>query len=267
MIEAAQNGALKINVEVFEGPLDLLLYLIRKDELDIYDIPIAHITREYLAYLELMKELNLDVAGEFLVMAATLAQIKSRMLLPRPETSEDEPEEDPRAELVRRLLEYQRYKEASQQLEEREILNLDVFARLPEPIEEEPVAEEKIDATLFDLVLALKGVLETLPEPKYHAVIRETVSISERIYQVIERIKGRERIEFRELFDGAVTPPVVIITFLSILELMKLKLIKCQQAEAYGGIHVFPVGSFDTLKGLKFEEYDTVNPVEEAEEA
>lgn len=258
---SALQSALKVNVEVFEGPLDLLLYLIRKDELDIYDIPIAQLTQEYLAYLELMEELNLDVAGEFLVMAATLTQIKSRMLLPRPESDGDEVEEDPRAELVRRLLEYQRYKEASQELEEREILGFDVFVHPPEEPEEPVEKEEQFEVTLFDLVLSLKGVLEQLPEPKYHEVTRETVTISERIYQVMDRLRGRERLEFTQLFADARTRPLVIITFLSLLELMKLKLIRCQQAAAYGEIHIYPSGDLEEVDEVAVDDYDS-NPAQ-----
>ena len=254
---SALQSALKVNVEVFEGPLDLLLYLIRKDELDIYDIPIAQLTREYLAYLELMDELNLDVAGEFLVMAATLTQIKSRMLLPRPEGEGEDVDEDPRAELVRRLLEYQRYKEASQELEEREILGFDVFVHPAEVMEEPVEQEEQFDVTLFDLVLSLKAMLEQLPEPKYHQVVRETVTISQRIYEVMERMRGRERVEFRELFTDATTRPLVIITFLSLLELMKLKLIRCQQAAAYGEIHIYPSEDLDSVDELAIDDYET----------
>ncbi len=258
-MEVVAPRRLRVNVEVFEGPLDLLLYLIKKDELDIYDIPIAHITGEYLAYLELMKELNLDVAGEFLVMAATLAQIKSRMLLPREEGEGVAEEEDPRAELVRRLLEYQRYKEASISLEDRELLDFDVFAH-PAIAEAEipvPLSDEKVEATLYDLVSALKLVLERLPEPKVHEVIRETVSITARIYQVIDVLRGRERVEFLELFSEDRTRPMVIITFLSLLELMKLRLIKCEQVARGNMIHVMPVGDFDNLQGVNFEDYDS----------
>ena len=259
---------LRINVEVFEGPLDLLLYLIKRDDLDIYDIPIAHITQEYLQYLELLEVLNLDLAGEFLVMAATLAQIKSKMLLPRPEGEEDKPEEDPREELIRRLLEYQRYKEASQHLEDREILEVDVFPRPPEPVMDRlPLAEERVDVTLFEMVSALKYVLARLPEKKYHEVVRESLSITQRIYDVIEKLKGRDRVEFTDLFADDMNRSMVVLTFLSILELMKRQLVQVQQAIHGSIIHVFPVGDFDQLGNTTFEDgYAYGAPKVEAEE-
>jgi segregation and condensation protein A len=266
-METLLHKRLRINVDVFEGPLDLLLYLIKKDELDIYDIPIAHITEEYLAYLEMFEELNLDLAGEFLLMAATLTQIKSRMLLPRPEGTGEVIEEDPRAELVRRLLEYQRYKEASLALEEQEILDFDVFTHpyVEEKLEPVPLAEEAVETTLYELVSALKLILEKLPEKKYHEIIRETVSISQRIYQMIELLRGRERVEFSQLFQDAETRPLVIITFLSLLELMKLKMVQCEQVARGGEIHILPTGDFSTLNGVEVDDYETKNTLDGAE--
>jgi segregation and condensation protein A len=248
---------LRVNVQVFEGPLDLLLYLIKRDELDVYDIPIAHITQEYLAYIDVLKELNLDIAGEFLVMAATLINIKSKMLLPRPDGDEGAAEEDPRAELQRRLLEYQRYKEASQLLEGRDVLDIDVFSRPAEPPEAPaPLAESRVDTTLFELVNALKQVLERLPEQKVHEVVRESLSITQSIYEVIDRLKGQARVEFETLFTGAQSRGRVVVTFLAVLELMKRRLIRCQQAFAGSIIHIFPVGNFDDLGDTDFEDYD-----------
>jgi segregation and condensation protein A len=261
VIETIQRGNLRVNVDVFEGPLDLLLYLLKKDEIDIYDIPIAHITTEYLAYLELMKELNLDIAGEFLVMAAELAFIKSRMLLPRPPSEGDVVEEDPRAELVRRLIEYQRYKEASTQLEEREILDVDVFRHPHEEVREAvPLAEERVEVTLFELVSALKGVLSRLPEAKVHEVERETHSMKARIFDLIDILRTRERVEFSELFTDVRTRSLVIVTFLSVLELLKLKMVKVQQAEIHGAIHIYATGDFSDLNEAAIEEYDSTAP-------
>lgn len=274
MVFAADK--LRVNIEVFEGPLDLLLYLIKKFELDIYDIPIATITHEYLAYLELMKELNLDIAGEFLVMASTLINIKSKMLLPRPEGEADQAEENPLEELQRRLLEYKRYKEASEKLGEREVLDVDVFRRPAEPQgAPPPLSEEKVETTLFELVSALKHVLGRLPEQRYHEVVRETVSLTQRIYEVVEKLRGAQRVEFQDLFADAETRPMVIVTFLSMLELLKRRLIRAQQALPGSIIHIFPVGDFDAVGTMTFEDYaggaaeteaETIAPADEAVE-
>jgi segregation and condensation protein A len=244
-----------------------LLYLIKKFELDIYDIPIAKITQEYLNYLELMKELNLDIAGEFLVMASTLINIKSKMLLPRPEGETDAVEENPLEELQRRLLEYKRYKEASQLLEEREILDYDVFNRPAEPAAAPPpLSEEKVDVTLFELVSALKHVIGRLPAQKSHEVFRETISLTQRIYEVIDRLKGQGRVEFEDLFADAKTRPLVIVTFLSILELLKRRLVRAQQALPGAIIHIFPVGDFDELGNTSFDDDYGGGAAEEPEE-
>lgn len=259
IIQTTPSGALKVNIRVFEGPIDLLLYLIQKHEIDIFDIPIAFITQEYLNYLDLMKELNLDIAGDFVLMAAMLTKIKSAMLLPQPEGQEEVL--DPREELVRRLLrelDYRRYKDAAQELEKREMLGIDVFTHPAAEVEAAvSLAEEKINTTLFELLTALKAVLDKLPEKQVHEVTRESISIKVRILQLIERLRGHERLEFVELFEGVKTRPMVIITFLSLLELMKLRLVKCQQASPVGPIHIFPIGDLDGLQSVEVEEYSS----------
>lgn len=226
----------KFQVEIFEGPLDLLLHLIKKNEVSITDIPIAVITEQYLAMMELMQALDLDVAGEFLVMAATLVHIKSRMLLPPDETEADEDEgADPRDELVRRLLEYQRFKDAAGELERRDILKRDVFARSPEPPDEvETVGFESV--SLFDLISALRTVLERLPKDSAHQVVLETVSVREKMSLLLDDLRRHGKLVFQELFAGAVSRLEVIVTFLAMLELVKIRAVKIRQEEAAGPI-------------------------------
>src|SRR3989338_1249361 len=178
----------KVKLDVFEGPLDLLLYLIKKEEIDIYDIPIAKITDEYLEYLELMKLLDLNIAGEFLVMAATLIHIKSKMLLPPDHLEgEEKEEEDPRAELVRRLIEYKKFKEAAQELSHMESHQKHYFARVAgQPIKFEDTAREDefFEATLFDLITAFTKVLKDIPKEVFHQVVRDEFTVSEKIHDI-----------------------------------------------------------------------------------
>ncbi len=227
-----------VRLERFEGPLDLLLHLIRKHEIDIYDIPIALITQQYLEYLSVMKSLNLSLAGEFLVMAATLVQIKSRMLLPADERGEDdEAGPDPREELVRQLLEYKRFKEAAGRLEDRERLWRDVFSRDRAPVEKTPVSEVSLDdVTLFDLVDALNGVLANLPLQKIVEIFPENLTVKDRMNVILELLEGRESITFEAVFADMQTRPGVIVTFLALLEVVRLKLVRVFQGEAFGPI-------------------------------
>lgn len=230
-----------VRTEAFEGPLDLLLHLIKKNELDIYNIPIAEISRQYLAYLDVMRELNLDVAGEFLVMAATLIQIKSHMLLPQTvDQMEDEPGEDPRAELVRRLLEYDRYREASSLLIAREVLDRDVFARnFPsEELEVFPSDEAIPIVEMFELVDAFRRILAKVPIESFHEVGSENISIADRISDILECLKGRESVDFEELFAGSNSREFIVASFLAILELCRLRMIRLLQFETYGRILV-----------------------------
>ena len=232
-----------VRTETFEGPLDLLLFLIRKNEVDIYNIPIAAITRQYLDYLEIMKELNLDIAGEFLVMASTLVQIKSRMLLPSPEPEEAEQEgEDPRAELVRRLLEYQRYRDAADQLVSREQLGREVFARkfiAPEFAELIP-DEAPPEVDLFELIEAFRGLLAKVPEATFHEVGAEGMTIADRINEILDLLRGKDAVPFERLFVAALTREYVIVTFLALLELCKLRIVKLLQANNFGVIWISP---------------------------
>jgi segregation and condensation protein A len=232
-----------VRTESFEGPLDLLLYLIKKNEVDIYNIPIASVTRQYLDYLELMKELNLDIAGEFLVMASTLIQIKSRMLLPVQVEEEGEAEEeDPRAELVRRLLEYQKYKDAAERMVECEMLGRDVFARkfiAPEFSDLKPDdAVPEVD--LFELIEAFRGLLAKVPEDVFHEVGAEGLTISDRINEVLDLLRGKESVPFERLFIGPLTREYIVVTFLALLELCKLKMVRLLQANSFGTLWVVP---------------------------
>lgn len=232
----------QVKLEIFEGPLDLLLYLIKKNEVDIYDIPIALITGQYLEYLDLMRELNLDIAGEFLVMASTLVKIKSQTLLP-PSGIEGEGDEgvDPRAELMEHLLEYQRYKEAAHQLLSRELLEKDIFTRLQleEPGEEKQSDDVVIEASLFDLVEALRKVIERKDLPgNFMGVAVEKVSVRDKIHDILQQLQEKQQIVFQSLFDALSTRYEIIISFLAVLELMRLRAIKVFQIQPYGEIRI-----------------------------
>ncbi|MFZ5875512.1 MAG: segregation and condensation protein A [Nitrospirota bacterium] len=240
--------AYQVKLPVFEGPLDLLLHLIKEHRVDIYDIPIALITKQYLEYLDLLKELNLSVAGEFLVMAATLVQIKSRMLLPREEQPESaEPEEDPREELVRRLVEYQRFKDAAEALEDREAAWRDVFRREPTPLPQaEPAEYELGELSVFDLLTSLRDVLDRVPDPAILEVTVETLTVRDRMTAIIERfdvLADGERVRFHELFEGAATRTAVIVTFLALLELVKIHVLGLRQSGPSAEIEVLRMES------------------------
>jgi len=229
-------------LEGFEGPLDLLLHLIQKNELDIFNIPIALITGQYLEYLQLMKVLNLDIAGEYLLMASTLLHIKSRMLLPKSSEGEEETEEDPRAELMRRLLEYQKYKEAALELEKRPLLDRDVFIRLmPAGAEEEP-EEEKVEVNLLDLIEAFRKMLERVKPEGVHEVVLELISVEDKIEEILALLERENRsVAFHRLFPEQVSRRVVVVTLLAILELVKMKRIRIFQMTPFETIRVSPV--------------------------
>ena len=254
LFAAALEDTYRVHIEEFDGPLDLLLHLIKKNELDIYNIPIAAITRQYLEYMELLKELNLDIAGEFLVMAATLLQIKSRMLLPLTPEEEEAEVEDPRAELVRRLLEYQRYRDASYDLTSRNLLGRDVFARSSESPEVDSPAQEAqpIDVELFELIEAFRRVLARVSVETFHDVVTDGISIAERISEVLSLLHGAKTVRFESLFDAGVTRDLLVVTFLSILELCKLKLIRITQGESLGAIWLTSTSEVDDteMEGL-----------------
>ena len=237
------NGrqAYTFRLEGFEGPLDLLLHLIQKNELDIFDIPIALITEQYLEYLQLMKVLNLDIAGEYLLMASTLLHIKSKMLLPKSSEGEEEEEEDPRAELVRRLLEYQKYKQAAGELEKRPLLERDVFIRLrPAEPEEEP-EEEKIEVNLFELLEAFRQVLKRVKPETIHEVILEQLSVEDKIQEILSLLQRENRsMAFHRLFPEQASRRAVVITLLAILELVKMKRIRIFQLAPFETIRISP---------------------------
>jgi len=228
--------ALEVFLDAFEGPLDLLLYLIKRQNLDILDIPIAEITRQYMEYVELMKHLRLELASEYLVMAAMLAEIKSRMLLPR-STDEGEDEEDPRAELIRRLQEYERYKQAAEDLDAQPRLHRDVFsaqADFPDKL----VQRTPPDLTLAELFCALQDVLRRAEMFTHHRVEREPLSLRERMSWVLEAVSGGGFTEFTQLFRYQEGRLGVIVTFLAVLELIKESLIELVQTEPFGPIHI-----------------------------
>ncbi len=238
----SQLEDIRIKLQSFEGPLDLLVHLIKKNQVNVYDIPIALVTDQYLKYLDLMQELNLDVASEFLVMAATLIHIKSRMLLPRPSpTLLDEGEEDPRDLLVQRLLEHQKFKAAAELLHDRETLRSAQWTR-PDSRIEALVGEEyepELEVDLFGLLAAFRLVLERARERPPVPLPPEQVSIETRIEQLLERLSETEACGFEDLFQDAATRADMIVTFLAMLEMIRLKLIRVFQPGHTGAIRIY----------------------------
>lgn len=235
MSEPLAAGPCAIKLQVFEGPLDLLLHLIRANEVDIADIPVTQIAEQYLDYLELMRELNLDVAGEYLVMAATLAWIKSHMILPAAEDDEAEEGPDPRAELMARLLEYQRYKEAAESLGERVRLGRDVFALHPPQPRATPGAEREIEVGMVELIEAFRRVLAAAPQGAgFHEVEHEPITVRERMVVVMDVLARAETADLDGLFelagDGRPSRALIVVTFLAILELVRLAALRIHQS-------------------------------------
>ncbi|NNF50048.1 MAG: segregation/condensation protein A [Woeseiaceae bacterium] len=228
--------ALQVFLEAFEGPLDLLLYLIRRQNLDILDIPIAEITKQYVQYIELMKELQLELAGEYLLMAAMLAEIKSRMLLPRPPVQEEE-EDDPRAELVRRLQEYERYKKAAEDIAELPRLERDVFVASADAPERKVVAKLP-DVTMKELLLAFHDVLKRAEMFSNLHMQREPLSVRQRMSEILSRIKASNFTGFADLFDPEEGRMGVAVTFIAILELLKESVIDVVQSDEFAPLHV-----------------------------
>ncbi len=231
----------EVKLDIFEGPLDLLLYLIKKNELDIYNIPIALITKQYLEYIDILKTLNLDLAGEYLVLAATLVHIKSKLLLP--ETPEEgEEESDPRQELVQQLLEYQAFKNASQSLQAREVLERDVFIRGAAPAETPPADYDNqawLEIGLFELVDAFRQVLSNLGQPELMKIDLDRTSLADRINEIMDRLRERQSLTFTELLNGQRERRLVIYTLLALLELVKQRMIRICQSGPFGVIRLF----------------------------
>lgn len=228
--------ALEVFLETFEGPLDLLLYLIKKQNLDILDIPIAEITRQYIQYVDLMKEIKLELAAEYLVMAAMLAEIKSRMLLPRPPSEEGE-EEDPRAELVRRLQEYERYKDAAQRVDQMLRVARDVFPASVEAPDRQ-VVKLQPEVSLDELLSALAEVMARAELFTHHQIQREALSVRERMSETLSRLGTDEFLEFTTLFRLEEGRLGVVVTFLAVLELVKESLVQLVQSEPYAPIYL-----------------------------
>ena len=228
--------ALQVFLEAFEGPLDLLLYLIRRQNIDILDIPIAEVTKQYVQYIELMHEMQLELAGDYLVMAAMLAEIKSRMLLPRPEAAEED-EDDPRAELVRRLQEYERFKQAAQDIADLPRLDRDVFvAQADAP--ERKIVQKLPDVTLKELLLAFHDVLRRAEMFSNLHMSREPLSVRQRMSEILTRIKAGSFTGFAELFDPEEGRMGVAVTFIALLELLRESVIEVVQADAFAPLHV-----------------------------
>lgn len=249
-----EETAYKIKIPVFEGPLDLLLHLIREHKMDIYDIQISLITEQYLQYIEMMKELDLEIAGEFLVMAATLIHIKSRMLLPIEETADTDEPEDPRLELVMKLLEYKSFKDAALGFQEREEDQSEILPRVPLPDEEEQEEEPDLslfDLNLFDLLSAFNKLLEKAP-PEVSKISREVLTVKDKMNLIIESLKVNNAIRFESLFKDDLSLPYFLVTFIALLELVKLGLAHTYQGESFSPIWIINPEAevnFETLAG------------------
>jgi segregation and condensation protein A len=229
----------QVRLDIFEGPLELLLYLVRKNEIEISEIPIATVCHQYLEYLDLMNALNLDFAGEFLVLAATLAYIKSRTLLPA--TEEEEMEEELHFDLAQHLLEYKRYKEAANTLTRQTILEKDEFIRsyVTEDLTPPETDESDIEVNLFELLDALKGVLKRVEDKKsILEVTKEKITVTEKVVEILGRLKQQKSISFASLFDELTTREEVIATFLALLELLRQRMVRALQSTPFGPIRI-----------------------------
>jgi segregation and condensation protein A len=232
----------RLKLEIFEGPLDLLLFLIKKDDIDITNIPVAQVTDQYMKYIEMMQVLDLDIVGDFLVMAATLMQIKSRMLLPPDPNSEQEQEEDPRDELVRRLMEYKKFKEIAETLQSKEQWRRNLFSRHPDEEWKEQIVNESkevyFEASLFDLISALSEAIKKTPEEVLHEIIREEYTVEQKIHDILHLLVEKSAVSLHHLFARAVSKQEMVVTFLAVLELIRLKEIRAMQKEHFGDIEV-----------------------------
>ncbi len=239
-MEAIQSESYRVQLEdVFEGPMDLLLHLIKKNEVDIYDIPIALITQQYLEYLEWMKAMNIEFAGEFIVLAATLAQIKSRMLLPAYEEG-DEEEEDPRDKIARPLIEYLQMKSAAQQLASRDLLGDRTFIRPMPPVQADPAGDQtEIRVGLFELIDAFRRILDNVTGEHHVDLQTDTISVKERINQLVDIFERKHSLTFAELFANQTTKSEIIVTFLAVLEMVKINLLRVSQQVQTSVIRLF----------------------------
>jgi segregation and condensation protein A len=256
--------ALQVFLEAFEGPLDLLLYMIRRQNIDILDIPIAEITRQYMKYIDVMQDMQLELAGEYLLMAAMLAEIKSRMLLPRPPSAEGSEEDDPRAELVRRLQEYERFKKAAEDIDRLPRQERDNVAASAELVERK-VVRMLPQVTLQEMLLALKDVLGRADMFAHHHVARERLSVRQRMSDILSSLRDVAFVDFTQLFRASEGRMGVTVTFSAILELMKEGLIEIVQAEPYAPIHVRPAAGSRHLKVVGEDEAPDLDEGADAE--
>lgn len=231
----------KIKLELFEGPLDLLLYLVKKDHLNIYDIPIARVTEQYLQYINLMQLLDLNIAGEFLVMAATLMQIKSKMLLPAEEGQEEsKDQEDPREELVKRLLEYEKFKEIAENLRQKESDQREVYKRPKVEIDtkEEKGKDVYFEASIFDLINAFSKALKDVPKEVFYEVVKDQFTVEQATHEILHLLLVRSQVKLSELFSKAKNKMDIIVTFLAVLELIRVKEIIARQNQLFEDIEI-----------------------------
>lgn len=255
----------KIHLPVFEGPFDLLLYLIKKNEIDIYDIPISQITSEYLGYIQLMQMLDLEVAGEFIEMVATLILIKTRMLLPNPHPEELEDVQDPRLQLTLQLLEYKRFKEVAENFQQIEEERRHYFPRKADVRSKkiaafEPEEDFEIDATLFDLLTAFKRALDNMPKKTVHQVKSFKVTLEDQVRFIINKFQGRKYVHFSELVEELTEKIYLIVTFMAILDLMKVNLLSARQSEPFEDIRLISRGEFTMSRYLRLREDVEVGP-------
>ena len=251
----------KVRLEMFEGPLDLLLYLVKKDHLNIYDIPIAKVTQQYLEYINFMQLLDLDIVGDFLVMAATLMQIKSKMLLPASETPAEEEEGDPRAELVKRLLEYEKFKQIAENLRERELSQQDVFKRQKTEVVLDAQASAKdegvyFEASIFDLINAFSQALKDVPKEVFYEVIKDQFTVEQKVHDILHLLLVQTEVKLSVLFSRSKDKLEIVVIFLAILELAKMKEIVARQDAAFEDIII----SRNKENIIPYERRDQTNP-------
>lgn len=260
--------AYKIKLNIFEGPLDLLLYLIKKNDIDVKDIPISEITEQYMEYIEMMKMLDLNVVGDFLVMAATLMQIKSKMLLP-PDPTDEEEAEDPRDELVQRLQEYQQFQVVADELKNKEIKRRDLFGRQVDEAAMDKLKRDArevyFEANLFDLINALSDALKKAPEDILHEIVKEEYTVEQKVHEILHLLLDQPSVMLQDLFEKSKSRMEVIVTFLSVLELIRLKEIKIVQKKIFSPIEI--LRNTDVIEPPQTSEHSNVSESSESLEA